>query len=309
MEAARKEPSLLRGYLFILTGVLFWGGSASLAKFLFTTSYDVLIIVQTRSSIPFFIFALYFLWRDRSVFKIRLADLYKFVLIGVVGISVTNFAYYFTVKESTVASAILIQYAAPVLVMVYAVYIGKTETLNGIKVISLCLAMIGCFLAVTGGSLSSIQLKGWGLVSGITSAFCYAFMLLMSKHLLRSYSVWTMLLYGFGFALLFWLFINPPSDIIAQQYTWKDWGTFLFFAIISILIPHTFFSLGMKLLEATTVGIVTTLEPVLAMVIAHLTIGEALGSSQIAGGIAVVSAIIVLQLRRPAVAGRWNHAR
>lgn len=293
-----RRSSAFGGYVFILVAVLFWGGSASLAKYLFTTRFDTLIIVQTRSSLSFLLFALFFLVTNRSVFRVDLRDLPKFVLAGTIGIAATNFAYYFTVKEATVATAILVQYTAPVLVMLYAVFIARDESLSGLKVFSLVLSLFGCYLAVSGGNWEAIQLRGWSVVSGIASSVCYTFMLLMSKHLLRKYSVWTMLTYAFGFSTLFWLFVNTPMDIVNRGYTIPDWGILWVFAVISILIPHTMFSAGLKRLEASTVGIVTTMEPVVAIVIAYFALDEALGAVQILGGVAVVAAILLLQVRR-----------
>lgn len=294
------------GYVFILIAVLFWGGSASVAKFLFTTRFDTLIITQTRSSISFLLIAFYFLLKDRTVFRIRPADLPKFITMGVIGIAVTNFTYYYTVQEATVAAAILLQYTAPVLVMLYAVMIGREESLNGAKVLALVLSLAGCWLAVSGGEWSGIQLRGWPLVTGILSAVCYSFMLLMSKHLLRTYSVWTTLTYAFGFSTVFWLLVNPPWEIAAKGYSLSDWGIFVLFAVISILIPHSMFTAGLRLLEASTVGIVTTLEPVVAIVVAYFALGESLNAVQVAGGLSVVVAVVLLQARaviRPRVRG------
>lgn len=285
------------GYFFIIIAVLFWGGSASLAKFLFTTRYDTLIITQTRSSLSFLLIAAWFLVRDRSIFRVDRLDIPKFALAGILGIAVTNFTYYFTVKETTVATAILLQYTAPVIVMVYAVFVLKEEALSTARVLALALSLAGCWLAVSGGDWSGIQLSGWGLASGIASALCYSFMLLMSKHLLRKYSVWTTLTYAFGFSTLFWLLVNTPWDIAAKGYTSEDWGVFWFFAVVSILIPHSMFTAGLKLLEAGTVGIVTTLEPVVAIAVAYFALGESLNAVQVSGGAAVVAAVILLQAR------------
>lgn len=295
MRGIQQMPAA--GYFFIVIAVLFWGGSASLAKFLFTTRYDTLIITQTRSSLSFLLIAAWFLVRDRSVFRVNRRDLPKFILAGILGIAVTNFTYYYTVKETTVATAILLQYTAPVLVMVYAVFVLKEESFTGAKVLALVLSLAGCWLAVSGGDWSIIRLSGSGLLSGTASALCYAFMLLMSKHLLRTYSVWTTLTYAFGFSTLFWLVLNTPWDIAARGYTAEDWGIFWFFAVVSILIPHTMFTAGLKLLEASTVGIVTTLEPVVAITVAYFTLGEALNAVQVAGGTAVVAAVVLLQMR------------
>ncbi|MEX2115670.1 MAG: EamA family transporter [Bacteroidota bacterium] len=295
MTLPQKAPAA--GYFYILVAVLFWGGSASIAKFLFSTNFDTLIITQTRSSISFILIALYFLLKDRTVFRIHTRDLPKFAMAGVIGIAVTNFTYYYTVQEATVAAAILLQYTAPVLVMLYAVVVAREETLNGAKIIALVLSLAGCWLAVSGGDWSAIQLRGWTLVTGIASAVCYSFMLLMSKHLLRTYSVWTTLTYAFGFATVFWLFVNTPWEIAEKGYTFSDWGILFLFAIVSILIPHSMFTTGLRLMEASTVGIVTTLEPVVAIIVAYLALGESLNGVQLLGGMAVVTAVILLQVR------------
>ncbi len=292
------SSSAVRGYLLVFGAVLLWGGSASLAKYLFATAqYGTIIIVQTRVSFSFLIYATYFFLKDRSVFKVDFSDLKDFFLLGVIGIAGTNFSYYFTVRESTIATAIVVQYTAPALVMIYTVAISKEETLNGIKLLSLLVAMVGCFLTVSGGDVLAIQLKDWSIVSGIGSALGFAYLLVGSKHALKKYSVWTMLTYVFGFATLFWLVINPPWQIATQGYSWGDWGIFSMFAVVSILIPHTMFTASLKMLEASRVGIASTLEPVVAIVVAYLALGEALNGVQVLGAIAVVAAVVLLQLR------------
>lgn len=306
------QTSPVRGYLFILIAVIFWGGSASFAKFLFTKQYDTLIIVQTRSSLSFLLLALYFALRDRNVFRIRLQDLHWFASMGLIGIAGTNFTYYYTVKESTVATAILIQNTSPVLVMMYAVLVSKEEEFNGTKAISLLLALFGCYIAVSGGSVADIKLSGWALLTGPASTFCYVFVLIAGKRILRRYSTWTMLLYAFGFAALFWLVINPPWAIASKGYTTNDWGVFWIFAMVSILIPYSLFSTGLKMLDASTVGILSTMEPIAAIVIAYFVLGETLGPIQMLGAVAVVVAVGLLQVRREHIRkliGRNNNAK
>lgn len=290
--------SALRGYLLVFGAVLFLGGSASLAKHLFAArNYDTVTLVQMRATFSFLMFALYFLLRDRSVFRFERQDLWRLVLIGVIGMAATNFTYYYTFNASTIATAILVQYTAPVLVMIYMVVVRKEESLTVHKSLSLLLALVGCFLAVSGGDVGAIQLRGWAIVSGIGSSLGYAYMLVGSKELLKKYSVWTMLTYAFGFATLFWLVVNPPWVIAEYHYRIDDWALFWFFAMVSILIPHTMFMASLKLLEASTAGIASTLEPVVAIVVAYLALGEALNGVQLVGAVAVVTAVLLLQLK------------
>ena len=278
-----------------MIAVLFWGSSAPIGKYLIVTRFDTLILAQTRTSLTFVLLLFFFLIKDRSVFKIDIADVWKLGILGVVGISLTNYTYYFTAKESSVATAILVQYSAPVWVVLYSAFVIKEEKIDRITFISLVLALIGCYFAVTAGSIQSINLKGWAIITGPVSALTFAYQIVATKHLLNRYTVWTMLVYMFGFSAIFWLCINPPWNIAAKNYTYSDLGIFWMFAIVSILIPQTAFASGLKLLDASTAGIVSILEPVIAILAAFFILGESLGVVQIVGAVLVVTAIGLLQ--------------
>jgi drug/metabolite transporter (DMT)-like permease len=296
IKGSVSRTHAFRGLIFMIIAVLFWGGSASLAKILIVTRFDTLIISQTRTTLAFILLLLFFLITKRSVFRVQLNDLWKLAVLGIIGVAVTNYTYYFTVKESSVATAILVQYTAPVWVVLYSAFIIKSEKLDRITIVSLVLALVGCDLAVTGGTWNNISLRDWAIITGPLSAFTYAYQVVGTKQLLKRYSVWTMLIYMFGFAALFWLFINPPTQIILKNYTVEDWGILWMFAIVSILIPQTVFAMGLKILNASTAGIIGIMEPVFAIVIAFFALGETLGFVQFLGALLVVAAVGLLQV-------------
>jgi drug/metabolite transporter (DMT)-like permease len=286
----------LAGTFAMVVAVLLWGGSAGLAKLLFQRDYSPLIITQTRSTIAFLLFAGWFAWRDRSVFRVARTDLPRIIALGIVGMALTNFTYYFTVSEASVAAAILIQYTAPALVMVYMVLIRKEERGSPIKVGALGLALVGCYLAVKGEG-ASVELPGWSIVTGPATAVCYAVMIVGSKRLLSRYSQWTMLTYVFGTAAAFWLFIHPPWVVAAEEYSLQDWGVFAAFSLLSTLLPYIFFTHSLRRLEATTVGIVGILEPVVAILAAWWLVGETLTTTQMVGAATILVAVSILQIR------------
>lgn len=280
----------------MVCAVLLWGGAVAIAKFLFNRAYDPLMIVQMRSTLSFVIIAPWFAVRDRSVFRIATKDIPLFAFVGIVGLAITNYTYYYTVSQATVATAILIQYIAPALVMVYMVLIAKQERGDITKALALIIAFAGCYLAVkTDGA--GLSLPGWSVVTGPTTAVTFAVMMIGAKTLLKRYSQWTVLTYIFGFAGLFWLFVHPPWAIVAEHYGWEDWGVFLMFAVISVLVPYIFFTAALKRLEASTVGIVGTLEPIVAIVAAWFLVGESLTRLQFVGAAAVLLAVGLLQMR------------
>jgi len=247
--------------------VFFWGSSAPIGKYLIVTRFDTLIIAQTRTSLTFILLLLFFLLKNRNIFHIELRDVWKFAVLGVVGLSLTNYTYYFTVKEASVATAILVQYSAPVWVVLYSVFVMKEDHLDYVTVISLVVALIGCYFAVTSGSMQNINLKGWAIITGPLSAFTFAYQVLATKQLLKRYPVWTILVYMFGFSAIFWLCINSPWQIAAKQYSAADWSILWMFAIVSILIPQA----------------------------AFLILGESIGIIQMFGGLLVLGAVGLLE--------------
>ncbi len=266
-----------------------------MGKFLIVTRFDTLIIVQTRTSLAFVLLLIFFLLIDRSVFRIELRDIWKFAMLGVLGVAITNYTYYYTVKEASVATAILVQYTAPMWIVLYSVLFLKEDRLDRVTIVSLVIALVGCYFAVTSGSMQSINLKGWAIITGPLSAFTFAYQVIGTKQLIKRYSIWTLLLYMFGFSAIFWLCVNPPWNVIAKHYNCSDWGILWMFAIVSILIPQIAFASGLKYLDASTAGIISVMEPVIAIVAAFLILGESLSVIQMFGGLMVLLAVGLLQ--------------
>jgi drug/metabolite transporter (DMT)-like permease len=285
-----------RGFVLLLIAVAFWGTAAPFGKHLILTRFDTLTITQARTSLAFALLSLYFIVTDRKMFRVQIRDIWKFAVLGVVGLAITNFTYYFTVKEATVATAILVQYTAPVWVLLYSVCILKEETLDWTTVLSLVVALAGCYFTVTSGSFRDISLRGWALLTGPISAFTFAYYIVATKQLLKRYPMWTVLLYLLGSATIFWLFFNPPWNIVRKHYQAADWGFLWLFAIVSILIPQAAFTSGLLLIDASKAGIISILEPVIAISAAFFMLGESLNTVQILGACMVLGAIALLQI-------------
>jgi len=291
----------LKGYLFILGASLFWGVSATAAKFLFSRNVDVVILTQTRLTFPFLIMAAAFLLFRRDLLVIRPRDLYKFALLGVIGGVGSTFTYYYTIEQTNVATAILLQYLAPLFVLAYAA-ISRTERLTAFKVMLGLLSCAGCLLAIAGNDFSVVKLNRTGLLSGLCSACCWGFTNVWLRHVLKSYTIWTALVYSLFFASACSMFLNPPWHIAAANYSGAEWLTFLVFGVVSILIPEIFYFSGIKYLTASTAIITATMEPVIAILSAYLFLREILAPVQIAGALMVILTVIILQNKHVPIA-------
>lgn len=292
-----KERYPLRGYLCVIAATLFWGLSATIAKILFKQKIDTLILVQTRSTFSFVLLFVWLVLFKRDDLKISKRDLFRFAPLGIIGVAGSNFTYYFTINKINVATAIVIQYLAPVLVLLYGI-LSKTEAVTGFKILSAFFSLFGCSLVVRAYDIGAFNMNGWGLMSGIASAVCWAFFNIYGKKLGKTYSTWQSLTFMFMFAGIFWLCINPPWKISHANYSASAWWIFLLFALISILIPHSFYFSGLKLIPPSVAIITSALEPVVAILSAWLLLGEKLVFVQVVGAIVVVISVLLLQIKR-----------
>ena len=283
----------VRGILMIIGAAVLWGVSATAAKALLNQRLDPVLVVQSRVTFSLLILLAYVLLFRPHFLRVAWGELWKFALLGCVGVAGTNFTYYFTIRESTVATAILIQYTAPLLVMLYAVW-SKDERLTATKVLASLLSLAGCFLAVGAYDRSALTISPAGIVSGIASILGFAFLTVFTRYILKRHNVWTMTFYSILFATLFWLVVNPPWVVAQAEVQLPAWGALFLLAIFSLLIPHTLFFGALRWIVPSRAIITSTLEPIVAIGSAALYLGEVLAPLQAVGAVLVLAAILLL---------------
>ena len=83
-------------------------------------------------------------WRS---LKLPAAEFGRLVLLGVLGVAASNYFYYFAIQKTNVATAIILQYTAPVLVLLYMVARGLQKATVQ-RVSAVALAVVGSVLAI-----------------------------------------------------------------------------------------------------------------------------------------------------------------
>ena len=283
----------VKGYLMIAAAALFWGGSATAAKYLFNRNVDTLLLVQMRVTLSFLALAVLLLITNRQALRLDARAAGRLAVLGILGIAGSNFFYYYAIQHANVATAIVMQYTAPVMVMLYSVTIGR-EAFGWDSTAALVLSVVGCVLVVAGRDFSILSINRAGVFGGLMAALSYAFFNLYGRKLSVQQSLWRNLFYCIGFASLFWLLINPPWRW-ARGLAAHDWLIFFLFAIGSILVPYFFYFSGLKELPASRAIITATLEPVIAILSAAIFVGETIGPLQMLGVAFVVGSVLLLQ--------------
>lgn len=301
---ARAHP--FRGYVYIASATLLWGVSAALGRAAFTgrllpqgralAPIDPLILSQCRTSFSLLVlFPVLVLLRGWRRLRLPSSDLGQMFLLGILGVAASNYFYYLAIQRTNVATAITLQYTAPVWVLLYAFARGQNKpTLQ--RVAAVGLAVCGIALVIGIFSAGGFRLDVIGVTAALLAALSFAFYNIGGHHVLSRYDRWTVLLYALLSASLFWIIVNPPWKIAAAHYSPEQWSFLFGFSLISVLGPFAFYFAGLQHLEPTRAIVVSCLEPVFSIVIAAIALGELLRPLQAAGIVLVLVAIIVVQL-------------
>jgi len=299
----RLDARKLEGYLLIAAAAFCYGGSAAVGKAVFNGSrwvrgagIDPLILSQTRSTFAVLVLLpIALLVGGRSALKADRRTVLKCAAMGVLGICGANYFYYYAISKSTVATAITVQYTAPVWVYAFMLAVGKDRA-SWIRTVAVLLAFVGCGLVALTGPQAQIRVSVVGIVAALGAAFTYSFYNVIGAHLLRIASRWVVLFFALLFASIFWLIVNPPWRVIARHYSRSEWLFLFAFAMISMLLPLALYLGGLRLLDPTSAIVTSCLEPVFASVLAAMFVGEKLSPLQVMGIALVLSQSVMIQL-------------
>jgi len=294
----------LRGYLFIAAAGLCWGISATLGRAVFTGRLlggavhpiHPLILAQSRTTISFLVLMPVLLARrGAGMFCMAWRDFWLSLALGVLGMASSNFFYYLAIQRTNVATAITLQYTAPILVLLYMLARGRQRaTLR--RAGSVFLAVLGIALTIGIVGRGRFHLDTVGLLAAEIAAVSFAYYNVAGSQLLERYDRWRILLIALLAASVFWQCVNPPWKISAVHYSGAEWGFMTVFAVTSVLLPFSLYFGGLQYLDATRAIVTSCLEPVFSIAIASAVLGELLSWWQIGGIAVVLAATITVQL-------------
>ena len=278
----------------VLAGIL-WGLIGIFIKKISSFGLDSIQIAFIRMIIASISFVLFVLFKDKSLFRISLKDIWMFIGTGIISVSLFNICYFYTIIHSEASLAVVLLYTSPVfVVLISAILFKERITVN--KIIALILAFAGCVL--TAGLLGGVSVKPFIILTGIASGLFYALYSIFGKFALKKYSTYTVTVYTFIFGLIGDLFIAKPvetASVIAGSPRVLIWC--LGIGIISTVLPYFFYTKGLEKLESGKAAILVAVEPLVGAVIGMAFLNESRSLTKITGIILIIVSIILLNIR------------
>jgi len=263
-----------------------WGVSGAVAADAFSEVAPPRV-AQVRSLVALALLLPY-AWR-RGLLRTRGAGR-QLVVFGLV-LATVHVTYYWAVERLGVGPGVTVQFLGPILVLLWMV-VGQKRRVPPLMWLAGLAALAGTVMITRAWDVGSLDLLG--VSAGLGAAVTFAAYLLMGEHLTQRLSPVTLLTYGFLGAALFWAVAQPlwafPMDLST-----KAWLELLWVGVGGTMVPFLATMAALKRASAGVVGVIASIEPVIAAVTAWLFLAQSLAAVQVAGGLFVVGAVAVVQ--------------
>jgi drug/metabolite transporter (DMT)-like permease len=278
--------------LLVLTAAILWGSLGIAGRVAFRAGVTPLEAAFYRAAVSFAILLVLVGATNRRALRIRPSDLGLFAAFGLVGIATFFVVYLVAISLTTVATAAILLYTAPVFVIALSAFLFR-EPLTRPKAAAVVLAFAGCLLVGRGYDLTSLRLNLSGVLAGLAAGLTYAMYSIFGKTAMRRYSPVTTLTYALGFGTVFLGVLVLATGDASRPHSVSGWMAVAYLALVTTLLAQGLYLAGLQQLEAGRASLIATVEPVVAAALGYLVLGEQLGGLQIVGGVLILSAVIV----------------
>ena len=282
-----------KAFIYIIVAGILWGTSGIFVHFLTPYGFSSLQMTAVRGLISFIGMAIYAALLDRKLFKIRTCDLLYFLPIGAT-LFFTALMYYTSMTMTSVSTAVVLMYMAPVYVMIFSViFLG--ERFSTVKLVSLVAMFVGC--ALVSGIIGGLAFNALGILFGFLAGVSYATYNVITKIALKGErNAVSMTVYSFLFmAIIAMSAANPKS--IAEKAAANPWPAIpllIGLGIVTFVIPYFLYTLAMRDLPAGTASALGIVEPMAATVFSVMFLGEELGILPAIGIVLILGAVFML---------------
>lgn len=223
------------------------------------------------------------------------------LIIGAVGITAVSLTYFIAIDEIDTSLAIVLWYIYPLFVVAVSWAILKKRPRRNVF-IALPFTLAG--IAITAGQLSGGS--GSAITLVMVSSFLFSFYIISLDKASRGIGLLTnVTVLTIGTAIGYWIVCLFPITPLEPAFPTdsRTWWLIVLLAIFGTTAPFLFSVAGLTRLEAATYSVITTIEPVIGIIVAVIFLSESMSLGRFVGAALVIGALIgfsVSESRAPA---------
>ncbi len=282
-----------RALLFIVIAGIMWGTSGLFSHAFGLYGYTALQKTAVRGTVAFLCMLSFVAIRHREAFRIKLADLWLYVGIGITLFGAAA-AYYASMVLTSEATAVVLMYTSPIYVLIFSVlFFG--ERLTPLKLIAVAGMLLGCCF-VSGifegfsGNLAGILL---GLLAGVSYG---GYNILTKIALRRSCAPMSTTLYGFAGMAILAVCTCTPTEIFPKMM--QDPAVLIPLSVglgvVTYVIPYFLYTLALRELPAGTASALGIIEPMSATLFAIFLLDADVTVFSVLGILLILGCVLLL---------------
>ena len=285
-RSARAAARRWQGVLLVAISAAGFASIGLFARVAAASGASLLTVLALRFVLAGIILAL--VLRHRRLAWPRGQDLAGLVLLGALGYTAQSFCFFSALNHLTVGLAVLLLYLHPALVLLAGAALGR-QRLTPRKAALAAASFAGILLTVR-GDLAGTPV---GLAFGIGAALIYTNYILVGEHLTpRTGVIPAATVIVLSAAVMFCL--GTLVEGVRWPGTTGGWLAVAGIAVLGTALATVTFFAGVQRIGAGDAATLSTLEPVVALVLAFVFLGEQLGAVQLAGALLVIASAALL---------------
>ena len=277
-----KPFTKITGVLLVTISAASFGTLAILGRAAYDSGLDTFTLLFLRFSLSA-VFMAGFLALRRERLPVGRTFL-QLVGMGAIGYVGQSFCYLTAIKYASAGLVALLLYLYPSFVAVLSVIFLK-KSLSGMKLIALGMATLGAILTADpqGGQMA-------GILLAISAAVIYSVYIIVGAGVMERVSAVqssTIIFASAGVVYGFLTAINGPQWPTSPA----AWGSVGAVIVLATIIPVVTFLAGLKRIGPTEASMLSTLEPVVTVLLAAWIYGELLRPLSLLGGGLILAAV------------------
>ncbi len=278
-------------FLIIAAGML-WGTSGIFVHYLAPFGFTSMQMACMRGTVAALCMVLYALIFNRSLFKMNKTEILLAIVSGA-SMFVTGAAYYAAIQASSVSTAVVLMYTAPVFVMAFSVaFLG--EKITRLKGVSIALMLIGCGLV--SGVIGGMKFALSGILLGLLAGIAYSAYNIFTKfQMQKKFNPITCSMYCFVvMSILSMFFSNPVQIVEIASKNLQTLPLIIGLGVCTSVLPYFFYTLSLRDLPVGTASALGIVEPMSATVYSVAILGERLSVVSFIGIVLIIGSVFLL---------------
>lgn len=278
--------------LVVLSAACF-GTLGVLTRFVYDAQVGPLALLTWRFAAASLLLAAFQLFRDRRMLIATPGDLGRFALLALTGYGAASLCYFFALPLIGVSITTVLLYTYPAFVaLIGRVALG--ERLSWQRLGAVLLTFAGCAL-VARVFEASAALDPLGLALGLGAGVGYATFNVLSYRFMARRPRVVLMAYTFGISAVA---IGLVALVTRQELSVASWTPAVWGLLLAIVLVPTFAAVvlyleGIRRLGPSQAAIVSTFEPLFAIALSAVFLGERLAPVQWAGAAVVLAGVVL----------------